>query len=200
MGRHNGCRGDAVPRFASQPTAPQAQRADSVVVSATYSTQGGWLLCQPVGLYRTETPADRGSGSHGNHCIGPSGLSSQHASCQTRMGRQCVSPGPNGPTVCFPRPERADTMDAGATQSPGHRANPPLLRPERADTMDAGATQSPGHRVPLVFKARTGRQFNRTDTSPHSPQAAFDTPLRRTDRNDVPLELRCSDGVKVADY
>jgi hypothetical protein len=155
MGRHNGCRGDAVPRFASQPTAPQAQRADSVVVSATYSTQGGWLLCQPVGLYRTETPADRGSGSHGNHCIGPSGLSSQHASCQTRMGRQCVSPGPNGPTVCFPRPEWADSVFPQARTGRHNGC--------RGDAVPRSSSQ------PTAPQARTGRHNGcRGDAVPRS--------------------------------
>jgi hypothetical protein len=37
----------------------------------------GRLLCQPFRLFRTEMPADRGYGSHGSHCIGPPGLSSQ---------------------------------------------------------------------------------------------------------------------------
>ena len=48
-----------------------------------------WLLCQPFGLFRTEVPADRGSGSHGSHCIGPPGLSSQWASAPLEMrGKQ----------------------------------------------------------------------------------------------------------------
>jgi len=83
MGRHYECRGDAVPRSPSPLLVPkaqradsmalQAQRADSLIVRARRGSFGGWLLCQPFGLFRTQVPADRGSGSHGSQLYRPSG-------------------------------------------------------------------------------------------------------------------------------
>lgn len=46
----------------------------------------GSLFCQPFELLRTAAPAARGSGSHGSHCIGPSGLS-----CQKACARQATA-------------------------------------------------------------------------------------------------------------
>ncbi|MBU6173316.1 MAG: hypothetical protein KGQ60_05900, partial [Planctomycetes bacterium] len=61
--------------------------------------------------------------------------------------------------------------------------------------LNAGATKSPGRLAPTVPQAQMGRQSSRTDTShrtsPYSPQAVFDTPLQRIDRNDVLPDWEC---------
>ena len=59
---------------------PQARKGRQYHGTRNALRIGGSLLCQPFGLLRTKVPADRGSGSHGSHCIGPSGLSS-HKAC-----------------------------------------------------------------------------------------------------------------------
>jgi hypothetical protein len=64
--------GHRVPHSCKRPNG-----ADSVMVEARHYSFGGWLLCQPSGLFRTSLPADSGSGSHGNHCIGPTVLNIQ---------------------------------------------------------------------------------------------------------------------------
>jgi hypothetical protein len=59
----------------------------------------GRLLCQPFRLLRTEMPADRGSGSHGSHFIGPPGLSSlKHAPSELKSKKDTA----NKSHVSFP--------------------------------------------------------------------------------------------------
>ncbi|MBM3968185.1 MAG: Uma2 family endonuclease, partial [Planctomycetes bacterium] len=69
---------------------------------------GDELLCRPFRPFQAEAPADRGSGSHGSHCIGLPGLSSQHAS-KGPNGQPVISPGPKGRQYRIP-PTHSDVL------------------------------------------------------------------------------------------
>jgi hypothetical protein len=64
----------------------------------------GMVIVSALRAFTTEVPADRGSGSHGSHCVGPPGLSSQ----------ECMPSGPEQPEM--PSGPEQPEMPSGPAQ------------------------------------------------------------------------------------
>jgi hypothetical protein len=70
----------------------------------------GMVIVSALRAFTTEVPADRGSGSHGSHCVGPPGLSSQWASAPLEMLDKCPRPDNCPRLVTYLAPSEA-TLD-----------------------------------------------------------------------------------------
>ena len=86
--------GRQVPCWFQRPSGPtvwllQARMGRQCNGSREEKLIWGMVIVSALRAFTTEVPADRGSGSHGSHCTGPPGLSSQ----------ECMPSGPEQPEM-----------------------------------------------------------------------------------------------------